>query len=159
MYQKQLIKIEISAQDLHSSNKTPWISQKYVSSQRIFCMIKKKYKQITWVPRSSPISVVISENVRQNVERIFLNNSFDIKLWRRYVDDCFVIVKKDQIDQLSYLINSVKPNIKFTCEKEQNSQLTFLIMRQTNGSMRFSVHRKPTNSGKYWLWKLFSSLL
>lgn len=44
----------------------------------------------------SPISVVIAEIVMQHIERkIFENNTFDIKLWRRYVDDCLIIVRKD----------------------------------------------------------------
>lgn len=101
----------------------------------------------------SPISVVIAELVMQNIEaKIFQNDAFDILLWRRYVDDCFVIVRNDQIDPLLSFINSINDNIKFTCELEQNSKLPFLdllIMRNNDGSLNFTVYRKPTNSGKY----------
>ena len=44
----------------------------------------------------SPVSVVIAEMVMQNIEnQIFSNPPCDILLWKRYVDDCLVIIQEN----------------------------------------------------------------
>ena len=57
----------------------------------------KFYGQIFGVAMGSPISVIIANLVMENVEEgemsTFLNPP---KFWRRYVDDKFVIIKKNR---------------------------------------------------------------
>ena len=49
-----------------------------------------------------------------------------VKKWRLYVDDTFAYVKNESIDFVLTTLNSFHPNISFTYEKENNSQLPFL---------------------------------
>ena len=73
-------------------------------------------------------------------------------LYRRYVDDCFLLFKStDQIPQFLDFLNRQHPNIKFTCEIESNSTLPFLdisIIRK-NGVFETSVYQKPTFTGLF----------
>ena len=48
------------------------------------------------------------------------------KFWNRYVDDSFVMVKKDCVPEFHDKLNSIDPMISFTMEKENNQQISFL---------------------------------
>nr|VZI04072.1 unnamed protein product [Spirometra erinaceieuropaei] len=73
----------------------------------------------------SPVSGLVAELVLQELEKIaFLQH--EPVFWRRYVDDTFVIVKKDMLQHFHSLLNAVVPDIKFTREEEQEQQLPFL---------------------------------
>ncbi|VDK80365.1 unnamed protein product [Dibothriocephalus latus] len=59
------------------------------------------------------------------------------KLWLRYVDDAFVIVRKVQLEHLHNILNATLPGIKFTREKESDAKLPFLdvlLQRQLDGT-------------------------
>ena len=49
-----------------------------------------------------------------------------VKKWRHYVDDTFAYVRNESIDYVLTTLNLFHPNISFTYEKENNSQLPFL---------------------------------
>ncbi|BHF74023.1 hypothetical protein SprV_0401710700 [Sparganum proliferum] len=53
----------------------------------------------------------------------------------RYVDDTFVIIKRDMVQEFHNALNSVSPDIQFTMEAESNKQLPFLDVL---------VHREPS---------------
>ena len=71
-------------------------------------------------------------------------------LYRRYIDDCFLLFRDESHVELfhSYL-NSKHPNIKFTYERENNRELSFLDInvRRNVSSFDTSVFRKPTFTG------------
>eukprot|EP00061_Rhincodon_typus_P003018 g19083.t1 len=83
----------------------------------------------------SPISRLIAEVVMQRLESIaFLQ--IQPKLWIRYVDDTFVIIKRTKPEETHQLINNTLTCIKFTREEEKNEQLPFLdviLERRPNG--------------------------
>ncbi|KAH9581087.1 hypothetical protein MS3_00008331 [Schistosoma haematobium] len=67
----------------------------------------------------------------------------------RYVDDTFVIVKKNELENTYKLINNVFDDIKFTMEQESNNKLSFLdtlITRTATGKLETQVCRKPTHT-------------
>ena len=71
------------------------------------------------------------------------------KLWARYVDDTFVILKRADVDNTHQLISNVFEGINFTIETENDNQLAFLdvlITRKENGSLQTSVYRKKTHT-------------
>ena len=74
----------------------------------------------------SPIGPILA-----NVFMVELENTLvprlhqHIKKWRRYVYDTFAYDRNESIDYVLTL-NSFHPNISFTYEKENNSQLPFL---------------------------------
>ncbi|RWR98672.1 hypothetical protein B4U79_07023, partial [Dinothrombium tinctorium] len=66
------------------------------------------------------------------------------KIWIRYVDDCFGVIHSINIDKFLNNLNSMHKNIKFTLEREHDSQLSFLdvkILRNSN-SLETTVYRK-----------------
>ena len=49
-----------------------------------------------------------------------------VKKWRRFVDDTFAYVRNESIDYVLATLNLFHPNLSFTYEKENKSQLTYL---------------------------------
>ncbi|KER32544.1 hypothetical protein T265_01419 [Opisthorchis viverrini] len=45
------------------------------------------------------------------------------KIWARYVDDTFAVVKKSELLRAVELLNNVFPDIQFTIETEENNKL------------------------------------
>ncbi|XP_022101529.1 uncharacterized protein LOC110985087 [Acanthaster planci] len=73
-------------------------------------------------------------------------------LWKRYVDDTFVIAPQDQTSRLLNHLNSLKPSIQFTIENEQDNSIAFLdtmVHREPDGSLTSTVYRKPTHTDQY----------
>ena len=98
----------------------------------------------------SSISSVIAEAVMQRLEETALQRIHP-KLWVRYVDDTFVIIKQSDIDQVTSVLNSIFDGIQFTMEIEADSKLPFLdilVTRVSNGALETCVYRKKTNTDK-----------
>lgn len=70
------------------------------------------------------------------------------KVWWRYVDDVFSIVKKDLLPLVLETINNSHKNIEFTCEIEQDNKLAFLdlLIVKEQTKIDFEIYRKPTNT-------------
>ena len=114
----------------------------------IFVFNGQLYEQTRGTPMGSPVSGIIAEAVLQKLERQVLPIS-QHKFWTRYVDDTFVIVRRDQQEQLRTQLNGVFPEIQFTMEEEKDGRLPFLdvlVARQRDGSLETSVFRKPTHT-------------
>ncbi|BHF70548.1 hypothetical protein SprV_0301360000 [Sparganum proliferum] len=115
--------------------------------QTFFTFAGETYEQIKGTPMGSPVSCLLAELVLQKLEKIaFLQH--EPVFWRRYVDDTFVIVRKDMLQHFHSLLNAVFPDIKFTREEEQEQQLPFLdvlVRRNLNGELETTVYRKATN--------------
>ena len=101
----------------------------------------------------SPTSVVIANLVMEYVEQKAISSfSSCPKLWKRFVDDTFVIMHTNEVNGFFDHLNSVDPNINFTMELEQDDNLAFLdvlVMRRQNGKLATKVHRKPTHTNRY----------
>ena len=70
------------------------------------------------------------------------------KLWIRYVDETFVILKRQNLEESHQLLNNVFNGIHFTREEEKDAQLPFLdvmIKRTEKGKLETSVYRKSTH--------------
>nr|VZI22688.1 unnamed protein product [Spirometra erinaceieuropaei] len=96
----------------------------------------------------SPLSGFIAEAVLQKVETLVFSN-YKSKFWARYVDDTFVIIKRQMVKEFHDVLNSVFSDIQFTMEAEANNQLLFLdvhIHRKPNGHLKTTVYRKATNT-------------
>ena len=72
------------------------------------------------------------------------------------MDDTFTIIKKDNKDSFLQHLNSIHPNIKFTCEEVRSDGsmpfLDILITPEEDGSLKTSVFRKPTHTDLYLQW-------
>ena len=69
----------------------------------------------------------------QKLESIALPK-FNHKLWVRYVDDVFTIVKKTDITTTHETPNNVFEGIQFTVEKKKDYLLSFLGRRGTHNT-------------------------
>ena len=68
------------------------------------------------------------------------------------MDDTFVILKTDQVDDFTSHINQIDLNIKFTTESEKDGRIPFLdteISRLPDGSLKLKVYHKPTHTDQY----------
>ena len=111
------------------------------------------YSQIDGVAMGSPLGSVFANAFMCNFETLALDecpNNFKPLYYRRYVDDSFLIFKEyNHIEQFLNYLNSLHPNIKFTCEYETDDKLPFLDTTVIKDNNRFStdVYRKPTFTG------------
>ena len=74
------------------------------------------------------------------------------KLWKRFVDDTFVIMQTNEVNRFFDHLNNVDPNINFTIELEQDDKLAFLdvlVMRTQDGKLATKVHRKTIHTNRY----------
>ena len=73
------------------------------------------------------------------------------KIWRRYVDDNFVIIKKDRVSAFHDTVNSIDPKISFTIETNNNCQIAFsdTPVTRKNRIITIDVFRKPIYTDRY----------
>nr|VZI36095.1 unnamed protein product [Spirometra erinaceieuropaei] len=108
----------------------------------------KYYQQVNGTPMGSPISGLLVELVLQRLEQDVVR-TFEPKMWFRYVDDTFVIIKTREVERLHQSLNSVFPAILFTREEATGDTLPFLdvsIQRLRDGKLATSVHRKDSSA-------------
>ncbi|KER19320.1 hypothetical protein T265_15579, partial [Opisthorchis viverrini] len=70
-------------------------------------------------------------------------------LWIRYVDDTFVIMKRDSVHDAHELLNTTFGDIKSTIELERNSRLPFvdvLVNIKMDGILETRLYRKETHT-------------
>ena len=74
------------------------------------------------------------------------------KVWERFVDDVYSIVKRTQLENFFHHIKNLHQNIKFTMEEESNGELAFLdtLLKRNNGEISVLVYRKPTHTDTYY---------
>ena len=100
----------------------------------------------------NPVSTVMANLVMEHVEKRIFSTDNNIRFWKRFVDDVWVLLPKSKINETLELINSVEPSIKFTLENENNNSLPFLdvkVTRLDGGSFISEVYYKPTHTGRY----------
>ena len=113
------------------------------------------YHQIDGVAMGSPLGPLFANIFMSFHEKTWLSNCpslFKLLLYRRYVDDCFLLFRSlDHIPLFFNYLNSQHPNISFTSEIEHEGKLPFLDIdvSRSNGKFTTSVYRKPTFTGLF----------
>ena len=110
------------------------------------------YKQVHGCAMGSPVSPIVANLCMEVVEELAINTSTVApRVWKRYVDDSFVIIKKDAVSSFHDTLNSIDPKIVFTIEEENNGQISFLdtLVSRKNGVAVIDVYRKPTHTDRY----------
>ena len=102
----------------------------------------------------SPISVVIANLVMEDVEqRALATFHSPPRFWKRYVDDTFMVLPCNLVQEFLSHLDSIEACIQFTFEKEtEDGKLPFLdvcLCRESDGSITTSVYRKPTHTNQY----------
>ena len=78
------------------------------------------------------------------------------KIWKRFVDDAFTVIKKNQKQTFLNHFNSINNNIQFTSKDpgEDGSIpfLNMLVIPDGEGRLKTTVYRKPTHTNQYLHW-------
>ena len=107
------------------------------------------YQQTQGAAMGSPISPVVANLFMENLEVQAIRTSpTPPSLWKRYVDDTFTIIKKEDRNSFLEHLNSIHQNTTFTCEEVRDDGsmpfLDILVTPKEDGSLSTSVFRKPT---------------
>ena len=113
------------------------------------------YQPIDAMAMGSPLGPLFANVFMFFHEKSWLYNcpfSFKPLMYRRYVDDCFLLFRSsDHVPLFLSYLNRQHPNISFSSELEKDDKLPFLGVEITRSNGRFStsVYRKPTFSGLF----------
>ena len=76
---------------------------------------------------TSELFNVVANLCMEEIEESAINSSsVPPKIWKRYVDDSFCIIKKDNVPAFHDTLNSIDANISFTIEIESDNKISFL---------------------------------
>lgn len=117
-----------------------------------FSYNNKIYTQTDGVAMGGPASSVVAEIYMQFHEKNALSTSQQPpKIWQRYVDDVFAIIKTTNLETFFNHLNSQHPNIKFTLEQEKDQKIAFLdtLIVRNNNKIKVQIYRKPTHTDQY----------
>ena len=112
----------------------------------------------------SPISPMLANLYMESFEvRALQSSPNPPSLWKRFVDDTFVIMKKAHREDFLTHLNSVDKNIQFTTEEPgPEGSLPFLdilITPDNEGRLNTTVCRKPTHTDQYLHWDSLHPIL
>ena len=115
------------------------------------------YQQTEEAAMGSPISPVVANLFMEDLEVQAIRTSpTPPSLWKRFVDDAFTIIKKEDRNSFLQHLKSIHQNITFTCEEVRDDGsmpfLDILVTPKEDGSLSTSVFRKPTHTDLYLQW-------
>ena len=105
----------------------------------------------------SPLSPIVANIFMEDFETKALETApHPPRLWKRFVDDTFVVIEAQYKEEFFQHINSVDENIKFTAENTRaDGTMPLLdthVTPQSDGSLLTTVYRKPTHINQYLQW-------
>ena len=124
----------------------------FVLSNNYFVYNDSIYKQIHGCAMGSPVSPVVANLCMEAIEEMAINTTpVPPKVWKRYVDDSFCIIKRNAVDSFHNTLNSIDQHISFTIEEENNNQIAFLdaLVSRKDNALIVDVYRKPTHTDRY----------
>ena len=123
--------------------------------ESFFVFDGKYHKECDGVAMGSPLGPTLANAFLCHYEKLWLQNcpvDFKPIIYKKYVDDIFVLfLSKDHLLQFKNYMNSKHINISFTTEVECNDSISFLDVKITRISDKFTtlVYSKPTFSGVF----------
>ncbi|XP_062714296.1 uncharacterized protein LOC134291048 [Aedes albopictus] len=109
------------------------------------------FKQKFGVPMGSPLSPVVAnitlERIESNALELLKQEDIIPIFFKRYVDDCLMAIRRQDISRIVEVFNSYHPRLQFTVEIEENGRLKFLdtIMRRTEKGITLEWTPKDVN--------------
>ena len=74
------------------------------------------------------------------------------RIWKRYVDDTFTILDRENVNDFLQHLNNQQPSIRFIMETEKDNKLAFqdtAVLRELDGRPTSCVYKKPTHTDQY----------
>ena len=124
----------------------------FVLSNNYFMFNDKIYKKIHSCAMGSPISPVVANLCMEEIKESAISaSSVSPKVWKRYVNNSFCIITKDEISSFHNILNSFDPYISFTIEHENNGQIPSLdtLVSRHSCTIYVDVYKKPTHTHRY----------
>ena len=85
------------------------------------------YEQKDGAAMGSPVSAGIANLYMESFEeQAVTTSSYEPRIWKRYVDDTFTILDRENVDDFLQHLNNQQPSIRFTMETEKDNKLAFL---------------------------------
>ena len=124
------------------------------------------YLQVHGAAMGSPVSPIVCNLYMENFEQMALAKAVNPpRWWKRYVDDTYTVLRKDQAQSFTDYLNTVDEDIKWTTEGEvvkavevegmenrMERGLTFLdtlSVINEDGTIKTRVYRKETHTDQY----------
>ena len=111
------------------------------------------YQQMEGAAMGNPLNPIIANIFMECFEEEALESApHPPSLWKRFVDDTFVILETSYKEGFFHHINSLDSHIKFTAENTRDDGsipfLDTLITPNNDGSLQRKVYRKPTHTNQ-----------
>ena len=121
------------------------------------------FEQVEGAARGSPLSPIVANIYMEHFEARALETApHPPSLWKRYVDDTFVILKTAHKEEFFHHLNGIEEKIQFTAENTRaDGSLPFLdtlVTVEEDGSLSTSIYRKPTHTNQYLQWDSHHSI-
>ena len=112
----------------------------------------------------SPISPIVANFYMEDFENKAINRAeHPPRIWKRYVNNTFVVLDATKKQGFLEHINSIDPHIHFTTEDARtHGSIPFLdtiVKPHPDGSLPTSVYRKPIHTDQYLQWNSHHHLL
>ncbi|XP_058830393.1 uncharacterized protein LOC131689363 [Topomyia yanbarensis] len=100
----------------------------------------------------SPLSPILADIVMENlISTVIKIANIPPKHIRKYVDDLFLLIHKNKLQEILDTFNNYNKHIQFTCEVEQAGKLPFLdllVIRMDDNTIKTDWYAKPISSGR-----------
>ena len=121
------------------------------------------FEQVDGAAMGSPLSPIVANIYMEHFETKALETApHPPSLWKRLVDDTFVILETTYKEEFFQHINGIEEKIQFTAENTRaDGSLPFLdtlVTVKEDGSLSTPIYRTPTHTNQYLQWDSHHSI-
>ena len=99
----------------------------FTLSNNYFVYNNRTYKQIHGCAMGSPVSPIVANLCMEVIEESAISSAtVPPRIWKRYVDDSFVVIKKAAVHSFHDTLNAVDPKITLPLKKRTMDKLPSL---------------------------------
>ena len=147
-------------QDTELSRRTNW-SPDNILKLLEFCLVNtyflfdgQFFEQTKGDAMGSSVNPIVADIYMEAFEDRAINTALHTpKIWKRYVDDTFVIQQESQKEEFFQHVNQVDTSIKFMVEEAWTRWFHPIFRSVDNtkadGTLTTKVYRKPTHTDQY----------